>query len=410
MLMLTALGGIYLVNCFTTFRLGNDVVRYFTIKEWLEGGGNVSYHKDNLPLGFPYTLVLLSKLHLCNAFFICLLNCVYLAGSIYFTCKIFRIKSYRVWSLIALVLLNWAVIKNVITPLSDIQYMFLSTGSLYFLHIYFSGRRVKHILFAFLLCALAVFTRSIGICLLLSLIFSLLTDRKKAMKASVDRRLGNVVLFSLGIALFLVVFLTSHFHMLDYIKLVTPYWAEEPVLFFLRSFKMHFTDWGEIMLNTSSFKLGFLNIPFIADGFAIIGLASMLYFLLKLYSIRSAIPVYIVVYLLSYMLIVFCWPCLDARFWVPVLPLLFSIFIQPFPVKPNVERRLIAAWRPVYILFGIIALGYYTWLTFNKEAFSLRHDNGIWKRAYQLYFSGKEIEKTDDATWYPLHLLKEYDR
>lgn len=89
-IILTILIVVYIVNCFTTFRLGNDVVRYFAIKELLENKGNIPDIEDNLPLGFPLTLVLLSKLHLCKSVFICLLNSVYLSGSIYFTRKIFR--------------------------------------------------------------------------------------------------------------------------------------------------------------------------------------------------------------------------------------------------------------------------------------------------------------------------------
>lgn len=127
-IILTVLLGIYVVNCFTTFRLGNDVLRYFVLKERLEHQPNLPDIEDNLPLGFPVTLVLLSKLNLCKSVFICFLNLIYLSGSLYFTDRIFRDK-YQRWILAVLVLLNWSIIKNVITPLSDMQYMFFLRGA-----------------------------------------------------------------------------------------------------------------------------------------------------------------------------------------------------------------------------------------------------------------------------------------
>ena len=400
---------IYLINCFTTFRLGNDVIRYFKIKEWLENGAVASKNQDNLPLGFPCMLVALSKFNLCKSVFICFINNFYLSGSLYFVMHLLNIKRQFPVLIIAL-LFNWAILKNVITPLSDAQYMFLSTGSLYFLERYFFDRKIKDIVLALILCALAIFTRVIGICLLLSFIFSLLKYHKKSLK---DRENGvpvKIALLSLFIFFFLFIFFSPLFHIPEYMRLGKPYWTGGVFVFFVTTFKIHLMDWGEVVINTSLFKVNFLYPAVLTGIFLVSGLLSMLYFLLNLYRNRNKIPVQIIVYLCIYIFIVFCWPTLDARFWVPVLPLMAGIFIKYIYGKNHIERYLIAIWKCVYIISGTIALSYYTYLTFNKKEFSARHDNGIWKKTYEIYFFGQKSEKEEADESFPLYLLEKYDR
>lgn len=78
------------------------------------------------------------------------------------------------------------------------------------------------------------------------------------------------------------------------------------------------------------------------------------------------------------------------------------------------EKRIVRiggiVWKSGYVVLGIIALSYFTWMSTDKKAFSARHDTGIWLHTYELDFSGEESDSVEERVSYPLHVLKTYDR
>lgn len=78
------------------------------------------------------------------------------------------------------------------------QYMFFSIASLYFLGKYERSRGIYHILLSIMLAMLATFTRIIGICLLASIVFTLLGHYKKIWKAALNRTGKGSALFAGG--------------------------------------------------------------------------------------------------------------------------------------------------------------------------------------------------------------------
>src|SRR5215216_5086188 len=84
---------IYLANCFTPLHLHVDTVRYFNIKDCMEGHCpdvpvGPSPATDYLPYGYTALLILLSKLGILKSFSIIFINCIYIFGALYFTRKI----------------------------------------------------------------------------------------------------------------------------------------------------------------------------------------------------------------------------------------------------------------------------------------------------------------------------------
>ena len=182
-------------------------------------------------------------------------------------------------------------------------------------------------------------------------------------------------------------------------------------MFFIENIRIHLTDWAEIFINTSFLKLPLIS-GAIKQPFALLaGILFMGYFLWLLLKLTTAIPVVIIVYLISYIILIFNWPTYDARFWVPVLPLIISIILQMPVLKKRYLSAIIFMWKLVYIVFGTIAIGYYTLLTFNKEMFAERHDMGIWRNEYRVYFFEKPLTDSNVIIReYPLNILKKYDR
>src|SRR5579862_2669265 len=169
---------LFLINCLTPLRVHFDMLRYFAIKDCIESKcppGAIP--GDYLPYGYTALLLLLSKFGILKSFSIVFINCLYLFGGLYFVRKIF----YNIPSpyfLFLLVLMNWTIIKFTMQPLSELQYLFFSLFSLYEYSQFVRNRKIRNLLFAFLLALLATITRTIGITLFAAIFFSLTMEYK----------------------------------------------------------------------------------------------------------------------------------------------------------------------------------------------------------------------------------------
>src|SRR5450432_1816972 len=152
------LGFVFFLNCFTPLRIHYDMLRYFAIKDCLEGHCPPSDDRnDYLPFGYTALLLLLSKMGILRSFSLVLVNCLYLFGGLYCVRKVFNyIKSPFFFFL--LVLLNWTVIKFVTHPLSELQYLFFSLAGVYAFYQFTQTKKFLSLLMAFLLAGLAFIT------------------------------------------------------------------------------------------------------------------------------------------------------------------------------------------------------------------------------------------------------------
>ena len=160
------LAGIYLVNCLTPLRLCVDTIRYFGIKDCIEFGcdPNSDAAKDYMPYGYTMLLILLSKLGILRSFSIVLINCVYLFTGILLVTKMFGLLANK-WTVLILILLNWTIIKFVTHPLSEMQYLFFSVGSLFYFNRFQESRKAKPLILSLVAGILAFLTRSVGVAL-----------------------------------------------------------------------------------------------------------------------------------------------------------------------------------------------------------------------------------------------------
>src|SRR5882724_9816810 len=161
---------LYLVSCFSPLRLEYDSIRYFAIKDCLEAGcaPDSRAAKDFLPYGYPVLLLLLSKLGLLKSFFIAFVNGIYLLGSLYFIKKIIA-PANQYFLFFIVMMLHWTFIKLFAYPLSEMQYLFFSSASLYFYNRYGQSRNGLFLLLSFVFAVLAMFTRTVGIALVATL-------------------------------------------------------------------------------------------------------------------------------------------------------------------------------------------------------------------------------------------------
>ncbi|HRP55306.1 hypothetical protein [Agriterribacter sp.] len=407
--ILLALSIAYMILSFTPFRLGNDVLRYIQIKEWLEAGKHpVSEMGNRLPYGYPVLLLLLSKLGLCSSFYIVLVNYLYLGGSLYFVNSIFR-SSIKAWQLIVLTLLNWTIVKSTITPLSDIQYLFFSTGALFFYTAYMDNKKTGNLAGLLIFTFLAIITRTIGVLLVFSMVLTLILQKKNTSRRKAQTL--RILLFTTILFLIIIVVFSTFFRINDYINLMLSFFEADPAGFWITNLRWHLADLAEVFINTSQFKINFIGVGIKEIFFIATGVFSLIYFFFLLIKKKKDIPMVIIIYLLGYIIIVFNWPTYDARFWVPLVPLLIAVVLHtPVHMKPYLRYGFLS-WKFVYVFLGTFVIGYYSYLIFNRSEFAKKHDAGIWKNEYETYFLEKPFDNRNTKTRpYILHVLYTYDR
>ena len=192
----------------------------------------------------------LSKLGILRSFSIVCINCLYLFGGLYFVRKIFRyIRSP--YFLFFLVLLNWTVIKFVTHPLSEMQYLFFSLASLYAFYLFVEQKKITHLFLAFLLAGFAFLTRTVGISLVAALLVSLIWEYRKELIGLIKK---NKIAVIVARGLYCIVLIFSRQLGLNHYTGVMSKQFNEG-LRFRDVILWHFSEWGELFLNTSKFKV-----------------------------------------------------------------------------------------------------------------------------------------------------------
>lgn len=401
------LGLVYLINCLSPLRLHVDMLRYYAIKDCIEYGcpPDSDAAKDYLPYGYTALLLLLSKLGILKSFTIILINCFYLFSSLYIINKIFQ-KTIHPFLFVTLVLLNWTTIKFATHPLSEMQYLFFSTLCVYYFFRYTQTKKIILLLPALLFCAAAFLTRTVGITLVGAIAVGLIWEYRRQVLLLIKRNkiiVGIVLIIMIGTMVF-----SKQLGLTHYTGVFSKQFKEG--LNIGTMLEWHLTEWAEITINTSLVKIAnYLPSSFGKIILLILGLIFLLFLLYSLLFKKNSVPFIVKAYLVIYSLLMFNWPFYDPRFWVPVIPFIVAVLLNNnFSGKlPVVSLRLFSI---LYSLAGIIAVGFLTYTSLNKEKFSQKQANGVYRNEYETHFFGKlqsdTAKKVDTAV---LNVLKRYD-
>ncbi|HEX2684243.1 MAG TPA: hypothetical protein VHL77_09935, partial [Ferruginibacter sp.] len=314
LIILLALTAVYIANCFTPLRLTNDTVRYITIKEWMEAGKPADHPAANefLPYGYVWFLLILSKLGIAKSVVISFIQLLYFFGSVWFIKKIFG-SEIKGWQLLALCMLSWASMKFVITPLSEMQFLFFSMGALYFFK---SSKFVWAIIFT----AAAMLTRTIGFVLIIAFVLGLFWRKRQAIGSFISK--NKLIIAGSAAVLAVLFFLFDGFGIERYLTNHSYYFQplfSDPLGFFLNNFKSHLIDWSALVLNAPAPRIAMFGTALKDAVYLIAGIISfavLLFLLLKNEDIAPEIKAY----LLCYSLIIFIWPLSEPRLWLPIFP------------------------------------------------------------------------------------------
>ncbi|HYE55630.1 MAG TPA: hypothetical protein VD996_12330 [Chitinophagaceae bacterium] len=413
LVIISVLSLIYFANFFTPLRLTNDTVRYFNIKDWLEAGqpAGAPAGNDFLPHGYVWFLMLLSQLQIAKPFFIAAFHFLYLIGALWFVKRLLG-SSFKFWHLAALCLLNWVTLKFVITPLSEMQFLFFSMGSLYFCDRSVTTKKAVHFVIALVFCIAAIITRTAGVVLLASfLITFFLAKRRDILNLARTSRLfiAGIIAGVVGVIILFHAFRVVS-NVRDYAYYFEPF-LKSPLSFIGNNIRNHLIDLSAISLNAPSSHLNFLGIPVLLLRliYLVTGLLTLGWVFYLLFRRSNKVSLLIKVYLVCYTLLVLNWPFFEPRFWLPAVPLMMAVVLQEQKLTNSFTKYFLSAYRLVYILVGFTALGYYTYTSHNKKALSVKQDAGVWKNEYETYFFGKPQTDTTAVIREPImNILKKY--
>src|SRR5258708_1783839 len=402
---LLSFAAFYLLNCFTPLRLEYGRVDYFCLKECMENACAPGFQaaKDPHPLGYAVLLWVLSRLGLLHSFTIAGINALFLTGSLFFVRQSFP-PSLQSFLFLPLVCLQWTFIKFFAYPLSEMQYLFFSTGCLYCFLCYTREKRLPWLIAAFVGAGLAFFTRSAGFVLAPALLAGLMGQHKPVFKVKIVSK----TLLAVAVVLCLAgLFLFSKFSGLDiYLKSIRDRGSEILLL------REHIKEWGQLLLNLPGNKVttmlpGWGNLLLIISGLALAAL-----FIHAFFIRRKEIPLAISVYLTAYCLLIFNWPFFDARFWIPVLPYMVVLVIS-LKDAPGMSRLkgLFPLLLAIYLVMGLGAAGYSIYTAFHKAALAKTQAGGIFRSEYETYFFGRPM---NDTATHPINqevlsILKRYN-
>jgi hypothetical protein len=399
---------LFFLNCFTPLRLHYDMLRYFAIKDCIESKCPLGADpNDYLPYGYTALLLLLSKLGLLKSFPIVFVNCLYLLGGLLLVKKIFSYIGSP-YFIFFLVLLNWTIIKFVTHPLSEMQYLFFSIAAVFAFNKFILNKNIRDLLIAFLLAGLAFLTRSVGITLIAAFFVSLIWEfRKQLLEITKGKR---VLIVAILLCIGVVLYFSRQLGLNHYTGVLSKQFNGG--LHFSDVIGWHFSEWGEIFLNTSRFKVISLLSPNVGNPlFTILGFLSFVGFIFICFTKKNRIPFIVKSYLFFYILLMFNWPFQDPRFWVPVVPLIAAVISQYSLSKNRIVRLALMLWLGVYSAMGLVSIGYMTYTSFNKEELSKTQAKGVYRNEYETHFFGKPLSDTvTHVDPYLVDFLNRYDK
>jgi len=399
---------LFFLNCFTPLRLHYDMLRYFAIKDCIESKCPPDADpNDYLPYGYTALLLLFSKLGLLKSFPLVFANCIYLLGGLYFTRKIFN--SIRIpFFLFSLVLLNWTIIKFVVHPLSELQYLFFSIAGLYAFYRFTRDKNIWNLLLAFILAGLAFITRTIGLALVAALFAALIWEYRSQLIQLI--RKNRILILVLLFCVAATIIFSRQLGLNHYTGVMSKQFKEG--LRFSDVIGWHFSEWGEILMNVSRFKVVDFLPGHLGDWlFIIIGILGVAGFIYICFIRKNSVPFIVKAYLFFYILLMFNWPFADPRFWVPVIPLIAAVISQTSISKIRIARVFTTLFLVVYAALGLLSICYLTYTAFNKREFSKSQAKGVYRNEYETHFFGRPL--SDTATHvnpYLVEFLNRYDK
>jgi hypothetical protein len=382
----------YLIQLASPLRLNTDATSFLTLaSSVLDGQGFViDGEPTHFPVGYPLMVVALERAGLaCSAsiiginLFMLALGC---AGTAYLLRRSFHLQTNVITLIGVLTLLCWVIVKHATLPQSDVPYFGFAMACLATLSWSIDQTSLRRRTFGIgigaILMIAAILVRTVGIALIPAVVLSCLPRSGWENLPGWFRRyparsvLCCVLLMVVAAAGCVMVTQTRYF------KEMNAEWCGWGELARIR-----LEDWGELVINTSIAKLprSLQTIVCAAGG---VGALVVCWG-----AVRRARLDIVDSYTLSYAAILVIWPYRDARFWLPIFPILaaYSWLAYERLADRKWIRRAARAYVAAFCLMGGVALIYSSRISLSGDRFPELYGGGIYRDTYRAS-SGTQTE------------------
>lgn len=379
---------IYLAQAASPLRMNTDAIEFLEVAASVsDGQGFLTNGKpSHYPPGYPLILAALDRAGIAQSSVMIGLNLASLALGLacagFVLARSMRIGRDALLLLASMTLLSWVIVKHATLPISDIPYFGVSLASLALATraAELRGRRkVYWLAGAAVVAGLAVSLRTIGVALAPALAMAAGSGFSWDRVGRIWRARRRAVLLALAGLAVVAITAAALLGSTMYAREMVRDWRGVGDLV-----RFRLEDWGDLLLNGSQAQLPQALQPFMM----VLGLAFAGAMAMGVRARRTIAPVD--AYVAAFAAILLVWPYRDARFWIPVVPLLLGYAWIGFRAlaerRPLVARCLGAGYLAGYAAMGLLAIAYTTWLSFSGDRFADRYGGGIYRASYLAAF------------------------
>ena len=402
----------FVLQIFSPLRLNTDAIVLLSMADSAAHGGGFldSGQKTVFPPGYPELLALLLRLGLAHPWVIVCLNTVFLLVGLFAAYSLLIRQFFADKAVVLMIcsffLLSYVVIKHFPIPLTDVPFFCCCMCCLAVMSQAISmDSNWRFVLLtgtAWLLALAAITVRRVGVALVPPLVFVVVSSPQfRSFLKHFSRRtkvIIGVFLAAVGVGTLRVVAKTSSLS--DFFSVAKKSKISTLILQIL-SYRL--TEFGELLGNLPLTKLP-------VKLHVIVPWMGLLLFLLVLWGLatkrKKISPTE--VFLVCYMGVLFAWPYYDARFWLPVIPLLIAYSV--LAVKNlRFPKAVIVIYCIAFAIVGFGVIAYSTRITFAGSRFPDRYGDGYLRPTYCAAFQtcrdGGDPQKVSAEA---LRLLREY--
>jgi len=405
----------YALQIFSPLRLNTDSIILLSMADSVAHGGGFLYqgHKTVHPPGYPALIAVLLKFRLGYSSAIIGMNLILLLGGLF---SVYRILGRRFFQnkttnliVCSLSLLSYVFVKHFTMPLTDVAFFGIAMCCLavmdYAATLKWGRQFVAFVLVGWGLVVVSITMRRIGVALIPAFLYLLISSPEiRRFLKNIPVRIRFVVAILLIVAVLGTVLVVSNTStLLDFTSVVGRSRLPD-ILSRISVYRV--TELGELAINAPTSKLP-AAVRVVVPWF---GLAAFVLIIGGLLTKRQTLGT-VEVFFVSYLCVLFAWPFYDARFWLPVVPLLIGYL--GLAIRQAIDRTLVAAAAATYclafVLIGAVALAFSTRISLAGPKFPDLYGDGSLRPSYCAAFqtcSGTYLaDKVDPVV---LHLLRTF--
>jgi hypothetical protein len=311
--------------------------------------------------------------------------------------------------LAVILLLWWPVFRLANNPLSEFLFLALATGSIVVAMATAQAasvfRRAGGMAITAALALAAFKVRTVGVALAPAIVWAFVSSPER-LQLAVKRVRAHPALFAMGglvlLAIAALVLSKSQYVTGD---LQTQFgrgmW---PTL--LKTWGYRLTEFGELTLNAPAGKMPTAVQPIVP----VIGAGALIVFAWLFWRRRRVLgPAE--VFALGVAGIMFIWPYKDARFWIPVFPILLGLCAWVVIHTPSLRARPVVPATVIAVFLGVGVVGeiYNTRISITPSQFPSRFSDDYLGPAYRAAWGVRPANDTMPVDSTALRLLREYE-